>query len=686
MSSSVRDNDAPTAAPETAAHSAGIPAPAGGAANKHQPVALEVAVTVNGARTVEGSDKREPFSESTMTVLVFSNGAVVRLASAVTPGQLLFLSNEKTKREVVCQVVKSKSYRSVSGYVELEFTEPVVGFWGMRFPGERTTPLPSAPAPASLSSPTHAPAAAPPVPLAIPPSKTEIPVVQKPSGSVPPVAFVPVKPVAPTPSVFDLPPVPIVASPKPVPPPAAGIEPTTVSRGFESKPAMPPAKTPPAPVTNVPESEALKLEAARLQDQLSHLLFTDTPAAKPAHSLPGTTAVDKKPTADSSSKVFEIPKTQPPPLVVPSQPPKSVPIPPKPLQPAEMATIPAWLEPLPRSVVVPSPGPESVVNVEAQHLLERAEPADRAVEYSVAAEVHNPAELPAPSFGNIHEESSYLDEATSGGGNRGILVGAIAAGVLLLTGGGFWYFRHQSSGVHAAVAASAPQLPAIPENSLPSSPQTNLPSQTNSPQTIPSPSAAAVPTAAVSSTAGNNPLGTVVPANEKTLVPAVRSTQPAQGSSKKSALGEVRLAAPTMNRRSRTQDPNESDLGLALDGAPSELNQGALGAGLGANSNQPAAPVVPLPVGGDVRPAKLLTTIPPTYPSLARSQHISGDVRVDALIDAAGHVTTMKVVSGPTLLHQAAMDALRQWKYQPASLDGKAVPMHLTVTIQFRLQ
>jgi protein TonB len=46
----------------------------------------------------------------------------------------------------------------------------------------------------------------------------------------------------------------------------------------------------------------------------------------------------------------------------------------------------------------------------------------------------------------------------------------------------------------------------------------------------------------------------------------------------------------------------------------------------------------------------------------------------------------MKIVSGPTLLHQAAMDALKQWKYRPAMLDGKAVPMHLTVTLQFRLQ
>jgi protein TonB len=71
---------------------------------------------------------------------------------------------------------------------------------------------------------------------------------------------------------------------------------------------------------------------------------------------------------------------------------------------------------------------------------------------------------------------------------------------------------------------------------------------------------------------------------------------------------------------------------------------------------------------------------------LAKSQHVSGNVLVDALIDPTGRVTAMSVVSGPTLLHQAAMDSLKQWKYQPASLDGRPVAMHLTVTIRFRLQ
>ena len=118
-----------------------------------------------------------------------------------------------------------------------------------------------------------------------------------------------------------------------------------------------------------------------------------------------------------------------------------------------------------------------------------------------------------------------------------------------------------------------------------------------------------------------------------------------------------------------------------------EASAGGMDSGLAAvNGKQPAAPEVPLPVGGDVNSAKLTSKVDPVYPALARNQHVSGDVRIDALIDANGRVTTMKVIAGPTLLHQAAMDALRQWKYQPATLDGKAVPMHLTVTLQFRLQ
>src|ERR1700730_10709198 len=136
MSPAAKENEILTSIPENAtARPVGVSTAVPSTESpRPQPVALELPVTVNGARAVAGSDKREPFSESTKTVLIFGQGAVVRLSSSVAPGQLLFLTNEKTKKEVVCQVVNSKNFSGMSGYVELEFTEPVSGFWGMRFP------------------------------------------------------------------------------------------------------------------------------------------------------------------------------------------------------------------------------------------------------------------------------------------------------------------------------------------------------------------------------------------------------------------------------------------------------------------------------------------------------------------------------------------------------------------------
>src|ERR1700680_384435 len=160
MSPVTKDNEILTSIPENATA-------------RPQPVALEVAVTVNGARTVAGSDKREPFSESTKTVLIFGQGAVVRLSSSVAPGQLLFLTNEKTKKEVVCQVVSSKSYSGMSGYVELEFTEPVSGFWGMRFPAapqsHSSEVTPASPGPRNFTGPSGAESKAPVITAAIQP-------------------------------------------------------------------------------------------------------------------------------------------------------------------------------------------------------------------------------------------------------------------------------------------------------------------------------------------------------------------------------------------------------------------------------------------------------------------------------------------------------------------------------------
>jgi TonB family protein len=99
---------------------------------------VEISVTATGAKPTQGKGQRELFTEQTSTVLVLPDGAVVRLAAAVTQSQLIFLTNNTTKREVVCQVLRKRSYRPTSCYVELQFTEATPDFWGVDFLTEET--------------------------------------------------------------------------------------------------------------------------------------------------------------------------------------------------------------------------------------------------------------------------------------------------------------------------------------------------------------------------------------------------------------------------------------------------------------------------------------------------------------------------------------------------------------------
>jgi protein TonB len=96
-------------------------------------IAHEVPVKATGAYPDKSVGEHALFTEETSSVLVFENGGVIQLSAAVAPGQLLFLANMETKREVVAQVKRKRTYKPTSCYVELEFAEPAPRFWGMEF-------------------------------------------------------------------------------------------------------------------------------------------------------------------------------------------------------------------------------------------------------------------------------------------------------------------------------------------------------------------------------------------------------------------------------------------------------------------------------------------------------------------------------------------------------------------------
>lgn len=98
---------------------------------------------------------------------------------------------------------------------------------------------------------------------------------------------------------------------------------------------------------------------------------------------------------------------------------------------------------------------------------------------------------------------------------------------------------------------------------------------------------------------------------------------------------------------------------------------------------QKPAPTGPVRVGGKILPPKLISSVLPEYPALAQQTGASGTVVIDATIDKEGRVSKMKVVSGPILLRDAALGALRQWRYAPSKLNGEPISVQMVVAIRF---
>ena len=83
--------------------------------------------------------------------------------------------------------------------------------------------------------------------------------------------------------------------------------------------------------------------------------------------------------------------------------------------------------------------------------------------------------------------------------------------------------------------------------------------------------------------------------------------------------------------------------------------------------------------------SKQVRTIPPRYPEGARRQHLSGSVILSVLIDGSGHVKQVDVVSGQQPLADAAVQAVKQWRYKPYVINGKAFDVELQTSVNFNV-
>jgi TonB family protein len=81
----------------------------------------------------------------------------------------------------------------------------------------------------------------------------------------------------------------------------------------------------------------------------------------------------------------------------------------------------------------------------------------------------------------------------------------------------------------------------------------------------------------------------------------------------------------------------------------------------------------------------LLHRVEPEYPEAARQQRIQGAVVVDVHIGRDGAVQDVQTISGPPLLAQASLDAVKQWRFKPRSVNGRPTEMQTRITLNFRL-
>ncbi|MFZ0978046.1 MAG: TonB family protein [Candidatus Acidiferrales bacterium] len=574
-------------------------------------VSLDVPVKVHGSRVVEvvrgTTSHTEPFEEQTSTMIVFPLGGVLKMTTQVGVGQAIVLTNLKTRQDAICRVVKTRTNPNLHCYVEVEFSHPQPGYWGVRFQSDGPEPAQKVASPAAAASivparVTPSPAAAP---IATPVSKTEIP-----KSEIPKAETNEQKAAPPAPAVIEKPAATVAsASSTAVQTPASASTAGSVSFSLEQLRG----DTGAAPLVPFPIAEQVK-------DAVPHQ--TETYRG-----------------AETSG---------------------------------------------------------------ANEALAAHEPSTfgRFAASAAADEDRAPAR---PAFGAGLEYSplgTTADKDQKEGKNWALIAACVGLLLAAAGGGGYYFlFVHQRPVNQQRAAITAPAVPQAPVAANPvSNPTAPSPAPIEQAPATPAPGAA-------------EPTGTSL----ATPSPVAHSREPERGEMSEaapnkpaqsafqskvsqSAKQKAAPAVPDMFGALNAHPTTAARTDASGDGTAPSIDAGALAGGQGvalpstesvpANlppppPQQQLAPEGPVQVGGNVKPPRLISAPPVVYPEMARQAGISGDVVVRIVIDKSGKVTEAKAISGPILLRDAAVSALRDRKYVPSKLDGRPISLEMLVTIQF---
>jgi TonB family protein len=123
------------------------------------------------------------------------------------------------------------------------------------------------------------------------------------------------------------------------------------------------------------------------------------------------------------------------------------------------------------------------------------------------------------------------------------------------------------------------------------------------------------------------------------------------------------------------------------DEVPGGVEGGVLGGVVGGVlGEEDVEPVAPVRAVGEIRPPKLIRQVDPVYPEIAVNARVEGKVILDVTTDIYGRVQNVKVLRSIPLLDKAAVDAVRQWVYEPMVINGLPRPVIFTVIVPFELK
>jgi TonB family protein len=541
-----------TAKPETEKAKTGSPS------KRANPVALEVLVSVTGARANNGG-ARELFSEETQTVLVFPDGAVIRLTAPVALGQLLFLTNKGSSQEVVCQVLHTRSFGATGAYVELQFTEAKGDFWGVVFSdAEKTEAEFSRQEHVEAQQTTEADPAAvvkPHKAADVDQLKQEVEALRK--------------------QLFEL----------------AGKR----GEGEAAKRTEKPAVENPSALAMM----AKLIQGFAPRDGTAH---APKPGNDAAHDA--TSGSSKQETPVAQGHAGEAP-----------------------LMPAATPT----KEPGRAVVGMSLPGGKAQ-RVTAKDASEDLLPKPELDFSQMPVEMVNGVRS---AYRARHAEFRKVMAPA-------LVVLALVLGIVLWT---MKPWRYLGGLKTLASVAAKPGKPSA---------GVNKPDDAHG-----------VAPSVVSATNPNNSGD-----RSKVGVDTAEAKSTASSASVEAANGSV--SKNNEEAKSVTDEPKKSGRRRGKNGKAEELS-------LAANGNAGTIAVNDAPV----LPAKLVKAANPVYPPDAMRSFITGDVRAELVVEADGRIGEIKVLSGPKPLREAAVEALRQYQYAPATQGGKGVASKVTTTVKF---